>query len=186
VFDAKAGINRLESACAIRFTDPLSLSGHHYPVAVLAKQDLRAESFFGRVLYTYSHPGSIRAVLDGIVDAAAVDSLVYAGELRRQPDLARQLRVIHRSPPLGISPVVVPRSAHPKLVNALRAALLAWTHRRQAHPFASRCLALSGPPPDSSTTRIRCSRTPSLDDKEEDERPMVKLRTRVGFTSSGW
>jgi phosphonate transport system substrate-binding protein len=76
------------------------------------------------VLYTYSHPGSIRAVLDGIVDAAAVDSLVYSGELRRRPELARQLRVIHRSAALGISPIVVPRSAPPRLVNALRGALL--------------------------------------------------------------
>jgi phosphonate transport system substrate-binding protein len=121
-----SGIGQLEQLRGRRFgfTDPMSLSGYHYPRSIARSQGPDADGFFGGALFTYSHDGSIRAVLDGIVDGAAVDSMVFQGELERRPDLAQQLQIIHRSPQFGISPVVVPRSGHPKLRNALRTALL--------------------------------------------------------------
>jgi phosphonate transport system substrate-binding protein len=106
------------------FTDPLSLSGYYYPQSVVAKQESHHDQFFRSVLFTYSDDGSIRAVVDKIVDAAAVDGQVFAGQLRKQPELARQLRVIHRSPRLGISPVVVPESFNPRLRKTLQDKLL--------------------------------------------------------------
>jgi phosphonate transport system substrate-binding protein len=120
------------------FTDPMSLSGYHYPRAVAARHGLEPERFFGRVLYTYSHDGSIRAVLDGIVDGAAVDSMVYEGEVGRQPNLMRQLRIVHRSPAFGISPVVVPRSGHPRLRNQLLTALLGMDSTQSGKAILSR------------------------------------------------
>jgi phosphonate transport system substrate-binding protein len=149
---ADSGIRQLDElrGKSFGFTDPLSLSGYHYPQSIAAEQGPDADRFFGRALFTYSHDGSIRAVLDGIVDGAAVDSMVYQGELARQPDLADQLRVIHRSPPLGISPVVVPRSGHPKLRNALRTALLGMDSTLTGRTILAR-LALSRfqVPPDN-------------------------------------
>ncbi len=106
------------------FTDPLSLSGHYYPLSWLLEQGKEPSSFFGRTLFTYSHDNSLRAVRDGIVDAASVDSLVYNFERRKNKALAKELRVIHRSPRLGISPVVTPRSVDPAFKKALQKALL--------------------------------------------------------------
>lgn len=100
-------------------SDPLSLSGNYYPLAAVIDRGKDPHRFFSRTMYTYGDHGSLRAVLDGTVDAAAVDSLAYDFD-GPQPEL----REIHRSPPLGISPVVVPHLADPHFVAALRRAFL--------------------------------------------------------------
>ena len=100
--------------------DPLSLSGNYYPLAVVVERGKDPRTFFTHTMYTYGDYGSARAVLDGIVDAAALDSLSYDFDGPRS-----DLRELHRSPPLGIGPVVVPRSGDPRLAVALRRALFA-------------------------------------------------------------
>jgi len=89
------------------FTDPMSNSGWLMPVYMLRQMGESAEKFFGRTIYTYSHDNSIRAVSDGLVDGAAVDSLVYEYALRQDPSLTARLRVIVRSGANAIPPVVV-------------------------------------------------------------------------------
>jgi phosphonate transport system substrate-binding protein len=59
------------------FTDPLSKTGKLSTVHLLWQQDETPESYFAETFYTFSHDNSIRAVADGLVDGAAVDSLVY-------------------------------------------------------------------------------------------------------------
>ncbi len=93
------------------FTDPLSNSGRLMPVYMLWQMGETPERFFGRTIYTYSHDNSIRAVAEGLVDGAGVDSLVYDYALRRDPALADRVRVIARSEACGMPPVVV----HPNL-----------------------------------------------------------------------
>ena len=90
----------------LAFADPLSLTGHHYPVALARQEGLDVPRMLGEVVYTYSHHDSIYAVLDGIADAAAVDSHVFEYELHHKPEVVPLLRVVHRSPPFGIQPVV--------------------------------------------------------------------------------
>lgn len=107
------------------FTDPLSLTGHYYPVARLLAGDGPSRAFFSKSLFTYSHAGSLRAVREGIVDAAAISSRTLERELRGDPALAKELRIIDRSPPLGNRPVVVPATIPDGLRDALRATLLA-------------------------------------------------------------
>jgi len=103
----------------LAFTDPLSNSGRLYVEYRLAQMGETPESFFKEVIYTYSHDNSIRAVAQGIVDGATVDSLVFDALARSEPDLGQRLRVIERSQPFGIPPVVV----HPDLDPALKAAV---------------------------------------------------------------
>jgi phosphonate transport system substrate-binding protein len=106
------------------FTDPISTSGRNYPIWLVQQLGETPESFFSRTFYTYSHDDAIRAVADHVADGAAVDSLVYAYALEREPDLAQKTRVIHTSPAFGIPPVVVSPSARPQLVADLQDALL--------------------------------------------------------------
>lgn len=89
------------------FTDPISTTGRAYPTYLLNQLGYEPETFFRRIFYTYSHDDAIRAVANNIADAAGVDSLVYEFALRREPELAERVRVIHESPPFGIPPVVV-------------------------------------------------------------------------------
>ncbi|MCC6604373.1 MAG: phosphate/phosphite/phosphonate ABC transporter substrate-binding protein [Anaerolineae bacterium] len=106
------------------FTDPISTSGRNYPIWLVNQLEETPESFFGRTFYTYSHDDAIRAVANHVADGAAVDSLVYAYALEREPELAQKTRVIHTSPAFGIPPVVVSASARPQLVADLQDALL--------------------------------------------------------------
>ena len=97
------------------FTDPMSLSGRVYPTSLVHDLGAEPETFFGRVFFTYSHDNAIRAVADGLADGASVDSLVYDFAAARDPALASKVRVIHRSPPFGIPPVVVGPDIRPQL-----------------------------------------------------------------------
>ncbi len=89
------------------FTDPMSLSGRVYPTLLVRQLGFEPENFFSRIFFTYNHDEAIRAVATGLADGAAVDSLVYEFAVQRDPSLLEKVRVIHRSPPFGIPPVVV-------------------------------------------------------------------------------
>jgi phosphonate transport system substrate-binding protein len=106
------------------FTDPWSTSGRMYPTAVVKKLGENPEIFFGQVLFTYSHDDAIRAVASGVADGAAVDSLVYQFAVARDPRLAEQTKVIHRSIPFGIPPVVTSPHLRPQIRAKLQEILL--------------------------------------------------------------
>ena len=89
------------------FTDPISLSGRMYPTYLVQQLGFSPEDFFAQTFFTYNHDEAIRAVADKLADGAAVDSLVYEFAIARDPNLAKKVRVIHRSPPFAIPPVVV-------------------------------------------------------------------------------
>ncbi len=109
---------------AFAFTDPLSNTGRLAAVYRLWQMGQRPETFFSRYIYTFSHDNSIQAVADRLVDGASVDSLVYHFVLERDPRLAEKVRVIQRSPPYGIPPVVVPVGLDVHMKDQLRHLLL--------------------------------------------------------------
>jgi len=89
------------------FTDPMSFSGRIAPVYMLESQGIDSATFFGRTFYTYSHDNAIRAVAEGIADAAAVDSIVFDHTIKSDPNLATKIKIIDKSIRVGIPPVVV-------------------------------------------------------------------------------
>jgi phosphonate transport system substrate-binding protein len=116
------------------FTDELSLSGRAWAVRRLAELGRDPEQFFGGVTYTQSHDRSIEGVASGIVDGAAVHSLVYEHMLERDPGLAARLRVIDRSPPYGLLPIVASAHLDPVERARLQEALLALDRDPEARP----------------------------------------------------
>lgn len=116
-------LDDLRSA-SFAFSDPLSNSGRLAPLYELAKIGERPESFFSRTIFTYSHDSSIRAVAGGVVDAAAVDSLVLAYLRAEEPSLVSRVKVIEQWGPFGISPVVVHPKLNAELKEQLRQVLL--------------------------------------------------------------
>ncbi len=102
------------------FTDPLSNSGALAPTYLLARMHETPESFFKKVVFTQSHDKSIKAVAQGVVDGAAVDSLIWEYLNRTDPQYTSETKVIKKSSPYGIPPVVVRRDLKPELKSKLR------------------------------------------------------------------
>lgn len=107
------------------FTDPKSNTGKLYPAYLLKTMDTTPEKFFGSFLYSYSHNKSVELVAKKIVDSAAVESIVYEHMLKTGSPYAGQTRVIKRSPPYGIPPVVVTKEISPALKKQVKDAFLA-------------------------------------------------------------
>ncbi|MDF2928785.1 MAG: phnD [Anaerospora sp.] len=117
------GIDDLKGK-TVAFTDPLSYSGYTFLVHMLRQRNQTPETFFGRYIYTYSHDNSFRAVVNKVVDAAPVTSLVYDRAKQKQPELAAEVRIIAFSPPAGTGPVVAGKSVSQGQRETLRKALL--------------------------------------------------------------
>ena len=101
------------------FVDPKSNSGRLYPAYLLAKRNESPEDFFSSYQYSYSHNKSVEIVAKKRADGAAVDSIVYNFMVNSGSPYTEQTRIIHRSPPFGIPPVVV----HPGISSYLQRSL---------------------------------------------------------------
>jgi len=106
------------------FADPLSNTGKIVPEYMLAKMHETPDTFFKKYIYTYAHDKSIKAVAQGVVDGAAVDSLIWEYADHVDPKFTAKTKIIQRSPPYGIPPVVVRKGLSPALKQELRAAFL--------------------------------------------------------------
>lgn len=89
------------------FVDPISNTGKIYPTYLLKQMGETPETFFKEYIYSYAHDTSIRAVAEGIVDAGAVDSLIWNYMEKNASPFTKSTRIIKISPPYGIPPVVV-------------------------------------------------------------------------------
>lgn len=127
IVPASSGVRDLEDLKGKRFafTDELSFSGRAYAQTLLRERKVDPDRFFGSVAYTGSHDRSIEAVANGLVDGAAVHGAVLAQMEERDPSLARRIRIVHRSPPLGAMPIVVSKRVPAAVRARLREVLLA-------------------------------------------------------------
>lgn len=102
------------------FTDPMSNTGKLVPTYMLAKINETPESFFRSFIFAKFHDKAIKAVAQGIVDAAAVDSLIWEYLNKINPEFTSKTRIIEKSPPYAIPPVVVNRDLDPELKKQLK------------------------------------------------------------------
>lgn len=102
------------------FTDPMSNTGKLVPDYMLARIGKTPDTFFGKYVFTYAHDKSIKAVAQGVVDGAAVDSLIWEYINRTHPEITSKTRTIMKSPPYGIPPVAVRKGLAPELKKGLR------------------------------------------------------------------
>ncbi len=106
------------------FADPLSNTGKIVPEYMLAKMNETPETFFKKTIYTYAHDKSIKAVAQGVADGASVDSLIWEYVNRTNPELTAKTKIIEKSPPYAVPPVVVRKGLGPALKKELRAVFL--------------------------------------------------------------
>jgi len=83
---------------------------------MLARRGETPESYFRETFFTHSHDNSIKAVADGLADGAAVDSLIWEFMNTVDPSDTSRTKIIEKSPPYGIPPIVV----HPNLDSDLK------------------------------------------------------------------
>jgi len=89
------------------FVDPMSNTGKLIPTYMLHELKETPQSLFKEYSYTYGHDRSIKAVAQGIVDGAAVDSLIWDYMDKNGSGYTQDTRIIKVSKPYGIPPVVV-------------------------------------------------------------------------------
>ncbi len=77
------------------------------------------EDFFSKIIFTYSHDNSILAVARGLVDGASVDSLIWDYYQAKDSRWTSKTRIIRRSEPFGIPPVVVSPALDPAVKETL-------------------------------------------------------------------
>jgi phosphonate transport system substrate-binding protein len=110
--------------------DLMSNSGWLYPATWLKDQGLDPIRFFGQHVITGSHDRSVQAVVDNFADGAAVDSIVYEQMTAEDPSIADATRIILKSPPFGMPPLVVHPSIDPELKKSLERVLFSM-HRNE-------------------------------------------------------
>lgn len=120
--------------------DLLSNSGWLYPAVWLLEKNENVDHFFGEHVITGSHDRSVDAVALRRIDGAAVDSLVYEEMVAKDASLAEKVRIIQKSPPFGMPPLVV----HPEVAPALREALVAVLLKIHVDPEGGRILTSLG------------------------------------------
>ncbi|NOR11011.1 MAG: PhnD/SsuA/transferrin family substrate-binding protein, partial [Desulfovibrionaceae bacterium] len=90
------------------------------PTYMLSKMKEDIDTFFKSYIFTYSHDRSIEMVAHNLVDGAAVDGLIWEYMNIKTPSITAKTRIIKKSEPFGIPPVVVPPGLDPSLEEQLR------------------------------------------------------------------
>ncbi len=91
------------------FPDSLSNTGMYYPMHRLHDLETTPEDFFSETYISNAHDNSIELVSRGIVDGASVNSLVYEYVKQVHPDMVMNVKIIEKSIPFGMPPIVVSR-----------------------------------------------------------------------------
>lgn len=119
------------------FLDPLSFVGKTYPTYLIKKMGLTPDTFFSKYIFTQSNDDSIRAVREGIVDGAGVDSLVFEYLALRKHQQVKNVKVILKSPPFAAPPVVIRTTLDSELQNQLREIFLTMHKNREGKKILS-------------------------------------------------
>lgn len=107
------------------FTDRLSNSGTIYPSYLIINHFKRSPlDVLRKIYYTKSHDKSIYLVNIGVVEVAAVDSLIFDFIKRQKPQDVANIRIIYKSPEIISPPIVATASINEKLFDKVKSILL--------------------------------------------------------------
>lgn len=118
-FQSMSDLRRRSWAC----NEPTSHSGCNLIRYYLAVQG-ESGNFFQEIVESGSHQYSLAMLLDGKIDATAIDSTVLELELRLRPELGQYIRIIETLGPSPIPPCVISSTVQPEVKLAIQQALL--------------------------------------------------------------
>ncbi len=122
----------------IAFVSPLSASGYIIPRGLLRQAGLRGEDAYQEV-FTGNHVDSVKALIDGKVDAAATFDMLLA----ETPAIGKSLEdfvVLAQSDPIPGEVLVGSKDLNPEKAVWLRSILLAFGERRRTDDALQDCL----------------------------------------------
>ena len=121
-----SGIDKFEDLAgkSFAYTDPLSNTGCLYPQFLVKKQKNSLSGFFEKIIYTYAHDYSIKAVDNQLVLGASVDSLIFDYIKETHPEDVLNLKIIKKSQPFGMPPLVVHPGVDPEIKKEIQITLL--------------------------------------------------------------
>jgi phosphonate transport system substrate-binding protein len=90
-----------------------------YPLKRLSDLKANPDDFFSNVYMSNAHDNSIELVRRGIVDAASVNSLIYEYTKSVYPEKVSNIKIIEKSEPFGMPPIVVSKNINPALRDSL-------------------------------------------------------------------
>ncbi len=125
--------------CVWAYNEGASHSGCNLVNYTLLKRGL-APDYFGRLVKSGSHLNSLRMILTGEADAAAIDSHLLDVVLRNDLQAQTNIRVVDVLGPSAVPPVVVARRLDPALKRSLREMLITLHN----DPFSARVLQEGG------------------------------------------
>jgi phosphonate transport system substrate-binding protein len=105
------------------YNDPGSNSGYNLLWYRLIKSG-HSQDLFTKAIQSGSHQQSIRLVIDGTADFAAIDSIVLEQELRNLPEIKKHLRVVEVLGPSPAPPIIVAQHLSISLIQEMQLALL--------------------------------------------------------------
>ena len=125
VVNATSGIKTIEDMKGKRlgFVSKLSTSGYMFPVVHLLDKGLNLESDFASVEFFKTHENTLGALLEGKVDAVAMELDVY-NKFKEAGKVSDDYQVIWESEPIPQSPIVVSQKLSPKLIAELKEAFI--------------------------------------------------------------
>ena len=106
------------------FVDSMSNTGKLVPHGMLTNMGEKPDFYFKKNIYTYAHDNSIKMVAQRIVDGAAVSSIVWEYLNKTNSELTSKTKIIHKSPPYAMPPVVVRPNLDPEMKKKLKKILL--------------------------------------------------------------
>lgn len=118
-----AGFSDLRGA-TWAFNEPGSHSGYSLTRYQLAALD-EDENYFRAIVESGSHQAALEMVLQGKIDASAIDSTVLEQEISDRPAIREQMRVVETWGPSPIPPLVIHRQMPVDLRRRIRTLILA-------------------------------------------------------------
>jgi phosphonate transport system substrate-binding protein len=125
IVHAGHGLNTFQDLAEkiLGYNDRGSNSGYYLLFHHLLEQGYSSE-FFGNAIASGSHQRSIRWVVEGLVDCAAIDSTVLEQELQNYPELTSQLQIITSIGPCPMPPLVATHNMGQDWIAEIQFALL--------------------------------------------------------------
>jgi len=124
-------------------SDPESNSGSLVPKYQIYKKGYDFSNFFKKVVVTYDHGESIEAVRLGFVDGASVDSVVYKAYVTKNPNKAKELKVINSFGEYPIPPFVIREDVKSSIKQELKKAMLSMASDKEGKAIL-KTLAIDG------------------------------------------
>lgn len=109
---------------SIAFTDIASFSGYLIPLYYLKENNLDI-NYFSNHIFTFNSSDSISALLDNIVDAAALNSKFFKTYIKENPEKSQNLHIVWQSPiRIGNPPVVARKDINPEIEKRIKDVLI--------------------------------------------------------------